>query len=116
MLSQFIEANAPLFHELGIVEILLNDYVNHRERQSRIAARSNSKPQIRSLCRLGPNWINDKKFGPLLLRLRDQLPINGKRPRWIAAPKHDTAALVVVPVQTAGQISPKYGVVTQEGP
>ncbi len=93
-LGEGIEAVTPVRHVVAVVELLVDEHLDHRERDRAVGARSRPQPKIRHLGRRGLERVDDKQARAARLRLLERHPLRRIGDQRIAPDDHDAGRVV----------------------
>ena len=92
---------APLVHELVVVEILLDDHVDHAERERRVGTGTDLQEQVGMLGHLTVARIDDDELRAALLHVLERpLPVQKLGRGGVATPQHHEVG--ALPVRLVG--------------
>ena len=89
-IAQLVDADAPLVHEVHVVDELVQDDVEHGQRQRRVRTRAQRQPQVCVRSRLGVARIHDDELqAGLALQIRVAVHAGHRRGAGVEAPQDD---------------------------
>ena len=96
-LFQLVKAVAPFLDELMIVEVFLDDHVDHAEGERRVGAGANLQEEVGLLGNLAEAGVDDDELRAALLHVaQGPLPIQKLGSCGVAAPQNDEVSALPV--------------------